>query len=95
MPANQHFIRITIPNGTSYETFQPADHPGWDSRSETICKQFGEKWHAEARSALLIVPSIPARVDFNFLINIHHPDAAAITYELPAPIWWDERLFSR
>jgi RES domain-containing protein len=94
MPANQHFIRITIPNGTSYEKFQPADHPGWDSHNEGVCKQFGEKWHADARSALLIVPSIPARVEFNFLINIDHPDADAITYELPEPIWWDDRLFS-
>ena len=28
MPANQHFIEITIPNGVSYEIFQTAAHPG-------------------------------------------------------------------
>ena len=33
MPANQHFIEITIPNGVSYEIFQTAAHPGWDSRN--------------------------------------------------------------
>lgn len=94
LPANQHYIKITIPNGTSYEIFQPANHPAWDSRNEGICKLFGEQWHHERRSALLIVPSIPARVDRNFLINIDHPDADAITSNLPEPVWWDERLFS-
>jgi RES domain-containing protein len=93
LPPNQHFIRITIPNGTSYEVFQPADHPGWDSRNESICKRFGEDWYFEGRSALLIVPSIPARVDRNFLINLSHQDARAITHEMPEPVWWDERLF--
>ena len=94
LPANQHFISITIPNGTSYEKFQAARHPGWDARNERVCKEFGGRWYEEARSALLIVPSIPARVDWNFLINIDHPDADAITHGPAEPIWWDERLFS-
>src|SRR5947207_13253829 len=32
MPANQHFIEITNPNGTSYEVCQTPTPPGWDSR---------------------------------------------------------------
>jgi RES domain-containing protein len=95
MPANQHFIAITIPNGTSYEVFQTAAHPGWDSRNETICKTFAQAWYDEKRSALLIVPSIPARIERNFLINPVHPDANAITHALPEPVWWDERLYAR
>jgi len=95
MPANQHFISITIPNGTSYEVFQPAAHPGWDSRSEDICKAFGQGWHDDTRSALLIVPSIPARLERNILINPTHPDAKAITHTLPEPVWWDQRLYGR
>jgi RES domain-containing protein len=95
MPANQHFVEITIPNGTSYEVFQTAAHPGWDSRNETICKTFAQDWYAQRRSALLIVPSMPARVERNFLINPTHPDAAAITHNLPEPVWWDERLYAR
>ena len=95
MPANQHFIEITIPNGVSYEIFQTAAHPGWDSRNETICKTFGQEWYEEKRSALLIVPSIPARLERNFLINTSHPDARGITHTLPEPVWWDERLYGR
>ena len=93
MPANQHFIEITIPNGVAYEIFQTAAHPGWDSRNETICQTFGQQWCEERRSALLIVPSIPARLERNFLINPAHPDAKDITHTLPEPVWWDERLY--
>src|SRR3546814_8465164 len=62
MPANQHYIRITIPNGVSYEVFPTAKFSGWDGKREDICKTFGEAWFAAGRSALLLVPSIPARV---------------------------------
>jgi RES domain-containing protein len=95
MPANQHFIKITIPNGVSYEVFQTAAHPGWDSRNETICKAFAQTCHDEKRSALLIVPLIPARIERNFLINPVHPDARGITHRLPEPVWCDERLYGR
>jgi RES domain-containing protein len=93
LPPNQHFIRITIPNGTSYEMFDPARHPGWDAANEGICKRYGDEWHASARSALLLAPSIPARIERNILINPAHPDSAGITHALPEPVWWDDRLF--
>lgn len=93
LPSNQHYIRITVPNGISYEIFQPAAHPGWDGEDWEICKAFGAQWHAEVRSALLLVPSLPARIERNILINPLHPDAASITHELPEPVWWDERLY--
>jgi RES domain-containing protein len=92
LPPNQHYIRITVPNGVSYEVFQTAQHPGWDAKNETICKGFGETWFREKRSALLLVPSIPARLERNVLINPLHPDATGITRDLPEPVWWDERL---
>jgi RES domain-containing protein len=93
LPANQHFVRITIPNGTSYEIFQPALHPGWDGKHEDICKAVGEAWYEAGETALLLVPSIPARLERNILINPSHPQAKAITTELPEPVWWDERLY--
>jgi RES domain-containing protein len=93
LPPNQHYIRITIPNGTSYEVFQTAAHPGWDGKDETLCKAFGSEWYAEQRTALLMVPSIPARIERNIIINPSHPDAARITHELPEPVWWDDRLY--
>lgn len=93
MPGNQHFIRITIPLGTSYTIFQVESHPGWDGPDEAICKAFGQEWFLERTTALLLVPSIPARMERNILINPAHPDSAAITHELAEPVWWDARLY--
>ena len=93
LPANQHYVRITIPNGVTYEIFQSAAHPGWDSQVETVCKRVGEAWFAERRSALMLVPSMLARLERNILINPLHPDSAAISHELPEPVWWDDRLY--
>ena len=93
LPPNQHYIRITIPNGVSYEVFQTAAHPGWDAKNERVCKDFGETWHRAKRSALLFVPSIPARLERNILINPFHADSTGITHDLPEPVWWDERLY--
>lgn len=94
LPPNQHYIRITVPNGTSYEVFRAEAHPGWDGKREEVCKAFGEAWYRERRSALLMVPSIPARIERNILVNPLHPDAAGITYDLPEPVWWDDRLYA-
>jgi RES domain-containing protein len=93
LPPNQHYVRITIPNGVSYEVFQTAKHPGWDGKSEDICKAFGKAWCLEQRSAILLVPSIPARLERNILINPAHSDAVKITHEMPEPVWWDDRLY--
>jgi hypothetical protein len=41
------------------------------------------------------VPSIPARLERNFLINPVHPAARGITHTLPEPVWWDGRLYGR
>jgi RES domain-containing protein len=93
IPPNQHYIKITIPNGTAYEVFQPEVYPGWDNKDEGICKTFGETWYSQQRSAILIVPSIPARIERNILINPQHPASKAIECALPEPVWWDERLY--
>jgi RES domain-containing protein len=93
LPPNQHFIKITIPNGISYEILNTAALPGWDDPTGSVSKPYGGTWYKDQRSAVLIVPSIVARLDRNVLINPAHPDARRITFTLPEPIWWDERLF--
>ncbi|MBX4893189.1 hypothetical protein HJA79_26840 [Rhizobium bangladeshense] len=47
----------------------------------------------EKRSAILLVPSVVARVDRNVLINPAHPEFASITASLHEPVFWDRRLF--
>ena len=46
----------------------------------------------EVRSAILIVPSVVARMERNVLINPAHVDAARIRPGLEVPVTWDARL---
>lgn len=93
LPKNQHFIEITIPNGISYEVLDPAHLPGWDDAACVAAKAFGEAWQAARRSLLLIVPSVVARMEHNFLLNPEHKEFTRVTHGLHRPVWWDQRLF--
>jgi RES domain-containing protein len=94
LPPNQHFVTITIPRGASYETFSAPALPGWDSMPATVSKSYGETWCRDRRSAILIVPSVVARLDRNILINPAHPDFSLIEASLHQPVFWDRRLFA-
>ena len=93
LPPNQHFIEITLPNGVGYEVLDTAKLPGWDDPTPGVSQRFGEAWQRSRRSLLLIVPSVVARVDRNFLLNPDHPGITRVTHGLHQPVWWDERLF--
>lgn len=93
LPPNQHLVRITVLRGASYEVFSPPSLPGWDTMPATVSRSFGERWWAERRSAVLIVPSVVARLDDNVLINPMHPEFGGIEAGLHEPVFWDRRLF--
>ncbi|PSJ63251.1 RES family NAD+ phosphorylase [Kumtagia ephedrae] len=93
LPPNQHYVRITVPRGLSYEVFSPPVLPGWDSMPAVASKNFGEGWSLERRSLLLIVPSVVALLDNNILINPAHPEFAGLQTSLHEPVYWDRRLF--
>jgi RES domain-containing protein len=93
LPPNQHYIAITIPPGVSYEVFSAPALPGWDSMPAVASRAFGERWVQEKRSAILLVPSVVARLDRNVLINPAHAEFATIQTSLHEPVYWDRRLF--
>ena len=95
MPRGQHFVEATIPVGTSYEVFSEAHHPGWQDRDGAVSRAFGRQWLAEARSAILVVPSVVARMERNVVVSTAHPEFAAMRTGPETPVWWDDRLFAR
>lgn len=94
LPPNQHFIEITIPRGLSYEVVTKDVLSGWDDRSMNAARRFGTAWARERRSAILLAPSIVARMERNIVINPAHPEFGSIKTSLHEPVWWDERLFN-
>jgi RES domain-containing protein len=93
LPPNQHYVAITIPRGLTYEVFDPPALPGWDGLPATVSREYGEDWCLQKRSLILIVPSIIARIDRNFVINPAHPEFDSLTTGLNQPVYWDSRLF--
>ena len=94
LPPNQHFITIDLPVGTSYEVVTRDSLPGWDDENQLVSRAYGSHWIDKKRSAILIVPSVPAREENNVIINPGHPDSGSAKPDLEKPVRWDNRLFS-
>ena len=95
MPRNQHYVGIEIPAGVTYEVVTKDSLHGWCDVDGAAARAFGAAWYAERRSAILIVPSVVARVERNVLIHPHHDDTRGIHVGLETPVYWDARLFAR
>ena len=94
VPKTHGWVEATVPDDVLVERHTAETLPaGWDAAALQVARQFGDAWLTESRSALLVVPSVVARAEFNVLVNPMHPDAARIVVADPQPVVWDERLF--
>ncbi len=96
VPKTHSVVEIEVPETLRIEIVRETDVPGWDAANFRASRAFGDKWLAERRSAVLIVPSMVTRGrERNILLNPEHPDFRQITVANPQPVRWDERLFQR
>jgi RES domain-containing protein len=96
IPATHGYVIAEVPDGVSVETQNADSLPsGWDLENSTSARAFGDLWLQESRTAILVVPSVVARLDANALVNPAHPDAKRLTVSLPEMIVWDNRLFKK
>jgi RES domain-containing protein len=94
VPKTHVWVEAQVPDGVPAETHTADTLPGgWDRHSPDVARAFGDRWLEEGRTAILIVPSVVARAEFNALVNPAHPDAARIVISTPQQVVWDERLF--
>jgi RES domain-containing protein len=94
IPATQRFVVVDVPDGVAVENYDEQNLPaGWDSEYSGSARAFGDQWLKEARSAVLIVPSVIARLDRNALVNPLHPEANLLIITAPEKVIWDKRLF--
>jgi len=87
-------IPITFPDSL-VETYSIADlPPDWRSQPPPPSTQsIGNAWVAEARSAILALPSVITG-EPNYLLNPAHPDFAKIRIGHPEPYVLDPRLLA-
>lgn len=94
VPRTYGWVGADVPPDMTIERLSAAQLPeGWDSSAPHVARAVGDAWLGEQRSAVLLVPSVIARVEWNALVNPLHPDAARIVTSEPQPVIWDERLF--
>jgi len=95
MPPMQ-YAEISIPEDVQIEEARIEDlPPGWDSIPyQRASQEYGDKWYDKGGTAVLLVPSVVAKIERNVLINPRHPDFSRLIRAAdPRPVIWDPRLF--
>ena len=96
VPATQRCVEVEVPDEVPVESLDVAAlPPGWDAPASPEARRLGDQWLDEARSAVLLVPSVVARLEWNALVNPRHPAAGLLRPGEPQPVIWDRRLFNR
>jgi RES domain-containing protein len=96
VPLTHRFLVASVPDDITVERHSAASLPvGWDVDNSSSARSFGDMWLAEARSAVLLVPSVVARLESNALVNPLHPDATRLKISASEKVVWDKRLFAQ
>ncbi len=94
LPTTQTYVVADVPDDVSIERLDELSLPlGWSADNLSVTQQFGDDWLRSQRSAILLVPSVVARLETNAIVNPAHPQAALLHVSRPADVVWDRRLF--
>ena len=94
VPDTFRYVIAEVPDDVPVDMIQEDSLPqGWDKENTSPARVFGDQWLNEARTTVLIIPSVIARHDQNALVNPLHPDAKKINISEPNLVIWDKRLF--
>jgi RES domain-containing protein len=87
LPRSLQFVSVRIPDAATIEEVRGPDLPGWDADDRMVSQSFGNRWYDEARSLILLVPSLAAPgLERNVLINQRHPQFRRLKPGAPRPI---------
>jgi RES domain-containing protein len=95
VPSTHCYVIADLPTDVVVERQDANTLPtGWDAQDSSIARSFGDRWLQEARSAVLLVPSVVAKLEWNAVVNPAHPDAARFLVAKSQKVIWDQRLFA-
>lgn len=96
IPTTHRYLIADMPEDMTIERHAANELPaGWDRDDSLSAREFGDCWLREARSAVLLVPSVVARLEWNALVNPLHPDATRLKIADSESVVWDKRLFEQ
>ena len=79
IPTTHCYVVADIPANVTIERHDARSLPfGWDGDDASIARQFGDQWLKEVRSAVLVVPSVVAKLEWNAVVNPFHPAASQL-----------------
>ena len=94
VPRTHAWIEISLPSQLGIEEVTAEAVPDWDGPSSASTRAFGDRWHDERRTPLLLVPSVVTKgVERNVLLNQDHPEFSAFEASELREVAWDQRLF--
>jgi len=93
-PSDLVALTIELPDDISITRVHERDlPPRWHEYVDVeSCRVLGDRWLAEASSAILAVPSAAVTSEWNYLVNLAHMDAAAMQLIAQHPFRFDPRL---
>ena len=96
LPATHGYLVAQVPDDLPVERHDAQSLPeGWDGDNHAIPRRFGDLWLREVRSAVLVIPSVVAKLESNVLINPLHVQANRLSLSHVQQVIWDQRLFTR
>ncbi len=75
------------------EEFQTLPETWSDSPPPLEIQRIGDEWARDKASVVLKVPTSILPVEFNYLINVEHPEFSKIKLGEPRAFTFDERLY--
>jgi RES domain-containing protein len=69
--------------------------PNWRTlQAYSLLQEIGSHWYANRQSLVLRVPSVIIPQEYNYIINLYHPDMSDANVSLvrTEPYFWDSRL---
>ena len=79
----------------SVEDLRPLPENWSDSPPPLQIQQIGDEWAKEQASVVLKVPTSILPVEFNYLINVRHPEFSKVKSGEPQTFTFDERLYRK
>ena len=95
---NFFLIIIEIPDSTAKEvSLQEVErlHPNWykvDNEAYLLTQRMGDNWIKSGESLLMKVPSSIIPLEYNYLINQHHPDFSNVRIVSTQKFIFDQRI---
>ena len=95
LPKDYHMVEIEVPDSIKILELKDAELPlGWNSLPPSPVSQFiGDNFVQEDKFAVMRVPSVVVKGEFNFVLNPRHIDFKKIKIINTEPFPFDPRYF--